>query len=155
MALKIIEKDFDGLRVFGNTQAARPAALLLVKIGQVLGGGLKSGSTIDLNNKAGLAAGVIGGILESADERKVDALIFDILRGLRASDGTETFDIFDEKGFNRAFTGEIAKLFEVLAWVISENYPDFFGEGSKLRGIIDGLKAKAEATEEKKTGSEE
>lgn len=132
-------KTIDGDKYTVTQMGARRALKMQAKLMKLVGPSLslmlaQGGKTADEAEKC--LPEVVLYLVNQLDEKTFDALVMELMQGIRKNDAEVTESTFDNE-----FGGELNTLFLVLQYVLEVNFGDFFSE----RGILKQLFATKEA----------
>lgn len=132
-------KTIEGDKYTVTQMGARRALKIQAKLMKLAGPSLsimlaQAGKTVDDAEKC--LPDVVLLLVNQLDEKTFDALVMELMQGIRKNDVEIVESTFDNE-----FGGELNKLFLVIQYVLEVNFGDFFSE----RGILKQLFATKEA----------
>lgn len=117
-----------GCDVAINKFGALDSLSLLHRLGKLVGPAIGHLQNLDLQGDVSSLAAVIQGVFAGATTDEVVKLPALILRRTSITiDGTR-HDLTSDAAIDRAFSGKLMLLFQVMAVTLKTNYADFFGE---------------------------
>ena len=149
MAIKTVEETIDGMEYSSTTLPARKGKAVLVKIAKLIGpsfaglmgstaGAVKQDGEVDEDKlNAGLEGGnmlkVVQALADSLDDKKIEALIFEILQSTVRRDPTADKPQWQEVSkphvFDEVYAGNFAEMFKAIFFALKVSLGSFFDEG--------------------------
>ena len=124
-------KTIDGTEFRTTQLPAMRAYPMFIRLGKIIGPILGSLQGVSLHTELSELGSALGPAFSAIDPDEATRLMVDMFVSTRALVDGKVLDLSSEASINRVFTGRLPLMFKVLAFVVQENFADFFaGSGS-------------------------